>query len=209
MKGRGGANAKVASTDRLQEVISQSDVVFTATNSEVPVVLPAHVEGREKAIVGDLWGSEAWGFSWDASSSWLDAMHRPDFSRHSVMLAPSRPCSCIEFYVVPYVVLRRLLTCSARVVTTCIVRSAVPSSSLHVSHAVCLIMCDHLLLRGFLSYVVFVPRLLLLGMFFAVCICVLFLPVRSVQLSDRVVVDVVVSLYVACGLLVHVSTLLL
>mmetsp|Transcript_134987 Transcript_134987/g.319996 ORF Transcript_134987/g.319996 Transcript_134987/m.319996 type:complete len:667 (+) Transcript_134987:49-2049(+) len=51
VKARGGTNATVASMDDMFEVMKESDVVFTATGSEVPIIHAPDVEGRERPLM--------------------------------------------------------------------------------------------------------------------------------------------------------------
>ncbi|CAJ1334269.1 unnamed protein product [Effrenium voratum] len=51
VKARGGTNATVAGMDSMFDVMKQSDVVFTATGSEVPIIHPKDVEGRELPLM--------------------------------------------------------------------------------------------------------------------------------------------------------------
>eukprot|EP00439_Symbiodinium_sp_Y106_P082733 s262_g22.t1 len=50
VKARGGTNATVASMDDMFEVMKESDVVFTATGSEVPIIHAPDVEGPAKTM---------------------------------------------------------------------------------------------------------------------------------------------------------------
>lgn len=51
VKARGGSNASVASTDDMFDVMKECDVVFTATGSEVPIIHPENVEGRQRPLM--------------------------------------------------------------------------------------------------------------------------------------------------------------